>query len=80
MTGGLAPLQELGVVGTLSVQLAPANGGTKLEITCAVADYLPAGLGAFAAPVDSVISGQFVRLKNFIETGNAEPKTDAAKK
>lgn len=72
MTGGLGPLQELAAVGTLSVQLTPANGGTKLEMTYAVAGHLPTGLGAFAAPVDSVMSGQFARLKNFIETGNAE--------
>ncbi len=80
MTGGLGPLQELAAVGTLSVQLTPANGGTKLEMTYAVAGHLPAGLGAFAAPVDSVMSGQFVRLKNYIESGNPEPQKSSMAK
>lgn len=72
MTGGLGPLQQMAVVGTMSIALAPANGGTKLDMTYAVAGYLPAGLNTLAAPVDSVLSGGFARLKNFIETGNAE--------
>jgi hypothetical protein len=31
-------------------------------------------MNALAAPVDSVLTQQFMRLKGFIETGKAAPK------
>ena len=47
-----------------------AEGGTKLEVTYAVAGYLPAGMNTWAAPVDGVLEEQFTRLKNYVETGD----------
>jgi hypothetical protein len=74
LTGGLGPLQSMAATGSMSVGLAPAEGGTKLELTYAVAGYLPAGINSWAAPVNSVLTEQFTRLKNYIERGDPAPK------
>lgn len=70
MGGGLGPLQGIGAVGSLTIQLSPDGSGTKLSVTYAVSGYLPAGMNTWAAPVDSVLTGQFIRLKNYIERGD----------
>jgi uncharacterized protein YndB with AHSA1/START domain len=56
LSGALGPLQSLAAAGSLTVQFSPAEGGTKLTATYAVAGYLPAGMNTLAAPVDSVIA------------------------
>ena len=67
MTGGLGPMQSMAVAGSLSVELTPADGGTKLEMTYAIAGYSPQGMNSLAPVVDSVTAQQFTRLKNYIE-------------
>jgi hypothetical protein len=74
LSGGLGPLQSIGASGSMSIQLTPAEGGTKLQVTYAVAGYLAAGLNTFAAPVDSVLAEQFGRLKNLVEQGSPVTK------
>jgi uncharacterized protein YndB with AHSA1/START domain len=75
LTGALGPLQSMAVVGNLTFQFAPADGGgTKLEITYAVGGYAAGGLTNWAKIVDGVLTEQFTRLKNFVEKGTAEPK------
>jgi uncharacterized protein YndB with AHSA1/START domain len=74
LTGGLGPLQSMAATGSLSIQLAAASGATKLTVVYAVTGYLPGGMNTFAAPVDSVITEQFMRLKSLIENGKAAPK------
>jgi uncharacterized protein YndB with AHSA1/START domain len=76
MTGGLGPLQTMAATGSMKIALAPANGGTQLQVTYSVTGYLPAGMNSLAAPADGVLTEQFTRLKNYVETG----KPDAAKK
>ena len=71
MTGGLGPLQSLAVSGSMSIELSPVAGGTKLDLTYAVGGYVPAGLNTWATPVDSVLQQQFTRLKNYVERGDA---------
>ncbi|HEV3317860.1 MAG TPA: SRPBCC domain-containing protein [Candidatus Angelobacter sp.] len=73
MVGGLGPLQSMATAGTMTFQLSPAEGGTRLEVTYTVAGYFTAGLNTLAAPVDSVLGQQFARLKNYIEKGNPAP-------
>jgi hypothetical protein len=73
MVGGLGPLQSMATAGTMTFQLSPAEGGTRLEVTYTVAGYFPAGLNTLAAPVDSVLGQQFARLKNYMEKGNPAP-------
>ena len=41
LAGGLGPLQSIAATGSMRIQLAPAEGGTKLEVTYAVVGYLP---------------------------------------
>jgi uncharacterized protein YndB with AHSA1/START domain len=69
MTGGLGPLQELAVVGTLTWTLTEQDGRTRLEQTYAVGGYRAGGLQEFAPVVDAVLRTQIERLKRLVETG-----------
>ena len=73
MLGGLGPLQPMAVTGAMTIDLSPGAGGTKLQMTYAVGGYSPAGLNTWAAPVDSVLTEQLTRLKNYVEHGNPRP-------
>jgi len=66
LSGALGPLQSMAVTGTLTVQFAPFDGGTKLTATYAVGGYTPGGMNALASPVDAVIAEQFTRLKDYV--------------
>ena len=72
MTGGLGPLQTMAATGSMKIVLAPANGGTQLQVTYSVTGYLPAGMNSLAAPVDGVLTEQFMRLKSYVETGSPD--------
>ena len=74
LTGALGPLQSIAATGNMEIKLSAADGGTNLEVTYAVTGYLPAGMNTWAAPVDSVLTEQFTRLKNYIERGSPAPK------
>jgi uncharacterized protein YndB with AHSA1/START domain len=74
LSGALGPLQSMAATGTLTIQLAPEGEGTKLAVVYALTGYFPAGMNTLAAPVDSVLTQQFTRLKAFVETGKAAPK------
>lgn len=70
LTGGLGPLQSMAASGSMKISLAPANGSTQLQVTYSVTGYLPAGMNSLAMPVDGVLTEQFTRLKNYVETGS----------
>ena len=71
LSGGLGPLQSVAATGSMQFQFAAAEGGTtKLVFTYTVVGYQPAGMSSWAAPVDSVLRQQMVRLKNFVEHGD----------
>ena len=74
LSGGLGPLLSQAVAGSMQIHLEAAPEGTKLVVTYAVTGYLPAGMTSWAAPVDSVLNQQFVRLKNYLERGDPAPK------
>jgi uncharacterized protein YndB with AHSA1/START domain len=74
LTGAMGPLQSIAAGGNMQVQLAPADGGTKMDVTYAVFGYLPAGMNTWAEPVNAVLTEQFTRLKNYVEKGNPAPK------
>ncbi|HKW97138.1 MAG TPA: hypothetical protein VJN43_05350 [Bryobacteraceae bacterium] len=74
LLGGLGPLQSLATTGSLTVSLSPAEGGTRLEFTYAVAGYVPQGMKIWAGPVDGMLTEQFTRLKNYIEKGDPAAK------
>ena len=74
LSGALGPLQTMAATGTMTIELTHADGGTKLDVTYAVAGYFPAGMNTFAAPVDRVLTTQFTRLKNYAEHGDPAPR------
>ena len=67
LRGGLGPLQPLGVEGSLTFSLEPAGDETRVTLTYAVGGFYSGGLDTLAAPVDSVLGGQLVSLKSFVE-------------
>jgi uncharacterized protein YndB with AHSA1/START domain len=79
MIGALGPLQPLAVTGSMTIQLSLVEGGTKLEMTYAVAGYFPAGMNTWAAPVDGILTEQFTRLKNYVEHGDPALTADQPK-
>lgn len=74
MTGGLGPLQRMGVSGAMTFQLSAAGGGTKVEFIYVASGYAPSGMASIAPMVDSVLMQQMSRLNNFIDTGSAAAK------
>jgi uncharacterized protein YndB with AHSA1/START domain len=75
LVGGLGPLQSMAVTGSMTIQLAPVrDDGTRVAVVYTVTGYSPAGLNELAAPVDAVLTQQFLRLKSFVESGKAAPK------
>ncbi len=74
LSGALGPLQSMAAAGTMDIQLSASEGATKLDVTYAVTGYLSAGMNTWAAPVDSVITEQFTRLKNYTERGDPAAK------
>ncbi len=73
LTGGLGPLQDSGVAGSLTWDFAGKDGATELTVTYVVGGFRPGGLQGLASPVDSVLTGQLQRLKNFVERGTPTP-------
>ena len=71
LSGGLGPLQTMGVAGNMEFRLELAGPeSTRLEYTYAVGGYAPGGLDVLAEPVDRVQLGQLQRLKRYVETGS----------
>jgi uncharacterized protein YndB with AHSA1/START domain len=79
MTGALGPLQSIAAAGNMTIQLSSAAGGTKVEVTYAVTGYTPKGMNTWAAPVDSVLTQQFTRLKAHVEGGEKALKPQSPK-
>lgn len=74
MTGGLGPMQSIAATGSMKIQLAAVEGGTKFEMVYSVVGYLAAGMQIWAKPADGMLTEQFTRLQNYIEHGNPAPK------
>jgi hypothetical protein len=66
LQGALGPLQELGVTGSLSWQVAKAAGGSTITMTYAVGGYAP-GLEKLAPLVDQVMMRQLSLLKAHLD-------------
>jgi uncharacterized protein YndB with AHSA1/START domain len=73
LTGGLGPLQDSGVAGSLTWDFAGKDSETEVTVTYVVGGFRPGGLQGLAGPVDSVLNGQLQRFKNFIERGTPTP-------
>lgn len=73
LVGALGPLQESGVSGSLTFELAERVGGTDVTMTYSVGGYRQGGLEALAPIVDTVLATQLRRLKSFVEKGVPTP-------
>ena len=70
MVGALGPMQEEGMIGSLTWDLGKSGDGTKLTSTYRVGGYYAGpGMTKLSQLVDSVVGEQFGRLKNYIEKG-----------
>lgn len=67
LSGGLGPLQALGVAGSMTFAFTATEAGTRLSYRYAVSGR---GAGAWAEPVDRVQLGQLERLARYVETGS----------
>jgi len=71
LLGGLGPLQEMAVTGSMDFQLqTTASGNTQLHYRYVVGGYVPGGLRTIATAVDQVQLGQLQRLQKYLATGN----------
>ncbi len=67
MSGGLGPLQSMGIAGSMSFDLEPnESGGTTLRYRYAVGGFTTGGLAGLAGAVDQVQLGQLQRLQQFL--------------
>jgi uncharacterized protein YndB with AHSA1/START domain len=73
LVGALGPLQQSGIQGSLTWDLADREGSTEATLTYSVGGYRQGGLQALAPLVDSVLAAQLRRLKNFLEKGTPAP-------
>ncbi len=67
LTGGLGPLQEMGVHGAMTISFTDQDGKGELKVTYNVSGFRPDGLDEFAPIVDRVLAGQIDRLIKFAE-------------
>ncbi|MBL8816435.1 MAG: SRPBCC domain-containing protein [Planctomyces sp.] len=67
MHGGLGPLQEQAIHGSMTVRLRKDGDQTVVDVTYNVTGYVPGGISKWSAPVDGVLSEQFDRLKKSME-------------
>lgn len=67
MTGGLGPLQGMGMYGALSFVFTEITGGTEVTMTYWVNGINPDGFEQLAPIVDSVQGLQIGGLKSFLE-------------
>ena len=75
LNGALGPLQDFGVNGSMTLQIDPAAGGSRITLTYNVGGYADRPLSEWATIVDEVLGGQLQRLARFVTSGNPdEPK------
>ena len=61
-TGGLGPLQPMGISGTMTWSFESRGTGTRIHYEYIVSGFLPSGFEGLAGPVDGVVAGQIDRL------------------
>jgi hypothetical protein len=71
MTGGLGPLQGLGLDGVMDWTFAPAEGGTRITLRYVAGGYTTTDLVKFAAVVDHVQGLQLGGLADFLSKGKS---------
>lgn len=61
LSGGLGPLQQMGVAGALTFGFAKADEGTRVTLTYVVGGHAESGLEGVAKPVDGVLGQALAR-------------------
>lgn len=69
LSGGLGPLQSEAATGVLTVQLEPAESGTRIIWEYVVGGFMRMKLDELAPVVDQVLALQLARLASLLETG-----------
>jgi uncharacterized protein YndB with AHSA1/START domain len=69
MTGGLGPLQGMGLHGALDWRFEAVEGGTRITVHYRVGGYTPDDLSTFAPVVDQVQGVQLGGLARFLRAG-----------
>jgi len=73
INGSLGPLQEAGVSGAMTWQIAKSGTGSTLTFTYSAGGYFPGGLDTIAPAVDMVLTRQAQLLKAHAEKAAAIP-------
>lgn len=74
MTGGLGPLQGMGLGGVLEFRFAPAEGGTQITMWYRAGGYAPEDLSTLAPVVDRVQALQLGGLAALLGAKDAEAR------
>jgi hypothetical protein len=69
LSGGLGPLQALGVSAVMTWTFQPAEKGTAVEMTYAVGGYRRDGFKDLAPILDRVLREQIERYQRYVNTG-----------
>lgn len=72
LRGGLGPLQEMGLDGSLTIKTLAKDDGTEVVLTYNISGFSPGGFAPLGPLVDGVLTEQVDRLVRFCETGAAE--------
>jgi uncharacterized protein YndB with AHSA1/START domain len=73
MSGGLGPLQGMGLSGTLEWRLSPIDGGTRIVLWYRAGGYAPDDLSKLAPVVDHVQGLQLGGLANYLRHRSDKP-------
>lgn len=76
MVGGLGPLQDEAVAGSMSWSFEPIDEGARVIVTYKVSGNSGLGLDQWAPAVDQVLAQAAGRLIAFVTTGSPEPQGD----
>jgi uncharacterized protein YndB with AHSA1/START domain len=71
LTGGLGPMQGMGLHGVMEWRLAPAEGGTRITLFYRAGGYAPDDLTKLAPVVDRVQALQLGALADHLRAGRA---------
>ncbi len=69
--GGMGPLQEQGIAGSMTINFKPTDSGSTIDLTYNVGGFIVGGektMKQWAPPVKQVIQGQFERLRDHANT------------
>ena len=69
LSGGLGPLQASGVAGSMTWKLTDDGDHTRIQLSYSVGGFIDGGFEKIAPAVESMLSDQLNRLKQFAETG-----------